>query len=128
MELMTEQEIHEFGLQVLTEYLLKNKYDIELVQPQKDALPSIVAKLNDKLVLIAAATGVYPHKGVVTDTDKTLLIEHADKMGAQAACAYLGLLNAAGVAAKDKFLCGQALKGAQFYADFGGLEFIHFED
>ena len=29
---------------------------------------------------------------------------------------------------KDKELCAKAFKNAQFYTDFSGLEFIHFED
>lgn len=44
------------------------------------------------------------------------------------ACAYLGIVNADGVVNKDKELCAKAFKNAQFYTDFSGLEFIHFED
>ena len=42
--------------------------------------------------------------------------------------AYLGIANADGVVNKDKELCAKAFKNAQFYTDFSGLEFIHFED
>lgn len=127
-ELMTAQEIHEFGLQVLVQQLTAKGYEIEFAQPDKIEIPHIIAKQGELLVFILASTDVYPHKGTIADADKQALVEHAEKFNAQSACAYLGIANGAGVAAQDKELCGQAFKDAQFYTDFSGLEFIHFED
>lgn len=127
-ELMTEQEIHEFGLQVLIQYLQGKGYDIEFAQPDKKSLPHIVAKSGEQLTFIIAATDIYPNKGKISDADKSAVLEHAKNFDAQSACAYLGLVNAEGVEKNDKSLMSKAFKNARFMTDFGGLEFICFED
>lgn len=127
-ELMNDQEIHEFGLQVLLQHLTEKGYEIEFAQPNKSEIPHIVAKKDEKLVFILSATDVYPNKGTIKDSDKQALLEHSQTFSAQSACAYLGIANADGVVNKDKELCSKAFKKAQFYTDFSGLEFIHFED
>lgn len=128
MELMTEQEIHEFGLQVVEQYLEGHGYGIEFAQPEKNSLPHIIAKHGEQLVFIIAATEMYPNKGKISDADKTAVLEHAAQFNAKVACAYLGLANAEGAKAGDKELAGKAYRGANFMADFSGLEFIYFED
>ncbi len=127
-ELMNTQEIHEFGLQILLQYLTEKDYEIEFAQPNKTEIPHIVAKQGEQLIFILSATDVYPKKGVIAPADKQSLLEHAQKFNAQSACAYLGIVNAEGVAKKNKELCAQAFKETKFYTDFSGLEFIRFED
>lgn len=128
MELMNEQEIHEFGLEVLEKYLTGHGYEIEFAQPDKNTLPHMAAKKGDELVFIIAATDVYPNKGKISDRDKTAMLEHAAQFNAKVACAYLGLANADGARSGDKELAGKAYRGANFMVDFSGLEFIYFED
>lgn len=127
-ELMTEQEIHEFGLQVLIQYLEGKGYDIEFAQPDKNSLPHIIAKSGEQLTFIIAATDMYPNKGKIDDSEKAAVLEHAKNFDAQSACAYLGLVNAEGVEKNDKVLMSKAYKDARFMTDFGGLEFIRFEN
>lgn len=127
-ELMNFQEIHEFGLQVLVEYLEKKGFVIEFVQPNKNEIPHIVAKQQDDLIFIIASTDIYPNKGEISEDEKINLLDHAQNFKAKSACAYLGIANAEGVTTKNIELCGKAVKNAQFYTDFSGLEFIHFED
>lgn len=127
-EFMNAQEVHEFGLQVLTQYLEEKGYKVEFVQPNKNEIPHVVALQGEQLVFILAATDVYPAKGVITDAEKQALLEHAQNFNAQSACCYLGIANADGLEKKDKELCAKAFKDAQFCVDFSGLEFIHFED
>ena len=127
-ELMNTQEIHEFGLQVLLQHLTEKGFEIEFAQPNKSEIPHVVAKQGEQLIFILVATDVYPNKGTIADSDKQALLEHAQTFAAQSACAYLGIANADGVVNKDKEFCAKAFKNAQFYTDFSGLEFIHFED
>ena len=121
-QLMTKEEIHEFGLQILSRYLEANAYEIEMMHPNMQMFPHVIAKKNGQLVFIIAATDVYPNKGSFNDDEK------AAKFDAQAACAYLGIANAEGAQNKNKELCGKAYKNANFLTDFGGLEFIYFKD
>ena len=107
-ELMNTQEIHEFGLQVLLQYLTEKGFEIEFVQPNKSEIPHVVAKQGEQLIFILVATDVYPNKGTIADSDKQALLEHAQTFAAQSACAYLGIANADGVVNKDKELCAKA--------------------
>lgn len=127
-ELMTKEEIHVFGLQVLIQYLENKGYEIEFAQPDQNNIPHIIAKSGDQLTFILAATDIYPNKGKISDEDKAAVLEHAKNFNAQSACAYLGLANAEGVEKGDKELTGRAYKDARFMTDFSGLEFICFED
>lgn len=127
-ELMTEQEIHLFGLQVLIQFLESKGYEIEFAQPDKASLPHVVVKMGEQITFIIAATDVYPNKGKVSDADKAAVLEHAKQFNANCACAYLGIANAVGVEKKDKALMGKAYRNTRFVTDFGGLEFICFED
>ncbi len=127
-ELMTEQEIHLFGLQVLIQYLETKGYEIEFAQPEKHRLPHVIAKMGDQLTFIIAATDMYPNKGKISDADKAAVLDHAKQFNAQTACAYLGLANAEGVETKNKELMTKAYRNARFLTDFSGLEMICFED
>ena len=62
-QLMTKEEIHEFGLQILSRYLEANAYEIEMMHPNMQMFPHVIAKKNGQLVFIIAATDVYPNKG-----------------------------------------------------------------
>ena len=126
--LMTEAEIHNFGLQLIQEFLEKKGFTIELIQPDKNTLPHIIAKKEEQLTFVLVATDVYPKKGVLTDRDKAAVLDHAKQFNAQTACASIGIVNAEGVEKKDKRLMGKAYGDAPFMADFSGLEFIQFED
>ena len=59
-QLMTKEEIHEFGLQILSRYLEANAYEIEMMHPNMQMFPHVIAKKNGQLVFIIAATDVYP--------------------------------------------------------------------
>ena len=56
------------------------------------------------------------------------IVKLSVQFNANCACAYLGIANAVGVENKDKALMGKAYRNARFVTDFGGLEFICFED
>ena len=81
-ELMNTQEIHEFGLQVLLQYLTEKGFEIEFVQPNKSEIPHVVAKQGEQLIFILVATDVYPNKGTIADSDKQALLEHPGFTGA----------------------------------------------
>ena len=127
-KLMTEAEIHNFGLQLIQEFMEKKGFEIECIQPDKNSLPHIIAKQGEQLTFVIVATDVYPNKGVIADKDKAALLDHAKQFNAQTACAYIGIVNAEGVEKKDKRLMSKAYVDAPFMADFSGLEFIQFED
>lgn len=126
-ELMNTQEIHEFGLQVLLQHLTEKGFEIEFAQPNKSEIPHVVAKQGEQLIFILVATDVYPIKVLLP----ILISRHYWNMLKLLQHSLLVLIwnrHADGVVNKDKELCAKAFKNAQFYTDFSGLEFIHFED
>ena len=123
-ELMTRQDLHTFGLEVLVTWLEKNGYQIEFVQPVVDMLPSVFAKRFDGLTVIVAATEMYPNKGQFNELEKTDLQEMCKELKAKLAFAGIGLVNGEGLPNQDKELMGKAYKDAKFMADFGGLTYI----
>lgn len=127
-EVMNEQEIHEFGLQILVQWLEGKGYIVEFVQPDKKSLPHVFANIGGCLTLILVSTDVYPNKGGIAEEDKAAVLDLAKQLDANCACAYLGIANSAGVEHNDKDLASRPYKNAEFVTDFGGLEFIQFEE
>lgn len=123
-QIMTEQELHLAGLELLMRWLQDNGNIIEMAQPQREVLPHIIIRSGQLLTFIAAATAMYPAKGSVSENDKAALYEHAQKFSAFCAVASIGLANAAGIAGRDKKLLGTPYKDASFVMDFGGLQYL----
>ena len=66
-DLLTEQELHELGLQALTPWLEQHNFKIDYMQTDMNTVPHIFALSGKILTVIVAATAMYPHKGVVGD-------------------------------------------------------------
>lgn len=127
-DLLNEQEIHLLGLQALVPWLESRHYKIDYLQPDKYAVPHIFALSGSILTVIVVAVDMYPHKGVVTDIAKAAALKVAGEMNALCAIASIGLVNIDGVAAADKNILGKPARNGHFKADFGGLQYIHFEN
>lgn len=69
-QLLTEQEIHELGLQALVPWLESHNFKIDYMQTDMNTVPHIFALSGKILTVIIAATAMYPHKGVVGEADK----------------------------------------------------------
>ena len=69
-QLLTEQEIHELGLQALVPWLESHNFKIDYMQTDMNTVPHIFALSGKILTVIIAATSMYPHKGVVGEADK----------------------------------------------------------
>lgn len=127
-ELLTEQEIHEKGLMIVIQWLQQHGFDIEFAQPGKHELPNILARSGEIYTYILVGVDMYPNKGTIAEADKAAMLEHTQANGGLAACAHVGLANAYAVEAGEKHRIGRAEKNARFVADFGGLQYIQFEN
>ena len=126
--LLTEQEIHELGLQALVPWLEQHNFKIDYMQTDKNVVPHIFALSGKILTVIVAATAMYPDKGVVPEGDKAYALRVAGDLHALCATASIGLVNVDGLPAADKKLMGTPLRDGHYKADFGGLEYIQFLD
>ena len=119
-EIMTEGEIHEFGIQIVAEQLEKEGYEIQSVATDMNINPQIVAKKDDETAFILVRTDCYPSKGTLNDyalIDN--LIAKADEHNAICYLASVGIANSQ---AEDDEGVSIPIRGAGFYVAYSGLE------
>ncbi len=121
---LTADELHRTGLNLLLQWLEANGNNIEMIQPERGVLPHIITKSGQILTFIAADFACYPAKGRVDDGTRAALLAQAEKFGAFAAIAEVGMANAAGIASRDKKILGRAEEGAAYVLDFAGLRYL----
>lgn len=120
---MTREEIHDFGVQIVCEEMLKEGYEIIGANPSPAVTPQIVARKNGRLCFVVVRTDVYPNRGKLAD-DRELLynLEHAERNRAVCYFAGIGICNAAAADAGDEAAMGMPVRDAGFYVDFDGLK------
>lgn len=79
-DLMTSSELHEFGLQLAVENVLKPKqFDILEVQPKLFVYPHVVAQVDNELFFFAITTAIAPNYGTLENGMRDELIRHAKR-------------------------------------------------
>jgi hypothetical protein len=118
-ELMTKSEIHDFGIEVVFNYLEKEGHEIVSVNTDPALNPQVVAKKNGQLEFIIVRTACYPSKGQIENNQMALhCIEHAVKHKAICYFASVGIANADG---KNDAEMAVPVKGAGYHVAFEGL-------
>jgi hypothetical protein len=78
-ELMTGDEIHDFGIEVVCTQLQKEGHEIVSVQSKFEENPQIIATKDGRLKFITVRTACYPSKGKLESKQLAFeLIAHAD--------------------------------------------------
>ncbi len=118
-ELLSPQEIIDFGLRYVYGQLVNDGFEVLSVRPEPEVDPQILAKKNEKLYFIIIRTEVYPEVGDLPSISRiTQINEHAKKHEAQTKFVSLGILNANAKTEADK--C-KLFKGGEFYVNYSGL-------
>lgn len=121
-ETMSDEEIHDFGAEVVFTQLKKDGVEIKAVNTDLETNPQIVAMINNHLAFIAVRTACYPEKGVLQKSEHSKkLLQHADNQNAIPYFASVGIANAE---AKTDSEMGIPIKGAGFHIAYNGLETI----
>ena len=120
---MTREEIHDFGVQVVYEEMMKAGYEILGADPSPAVTPQIVARKDGRLCFVVVRTDVYPNRGKLAD-DRELLynLEHAERNNVLCYFAGVGICNAAATDAGDETAMGVPVREGGFYVDFDGLK------
>ena len=120
---MTREEIHDFGVQIVYEEMMKAGYEILGADPSPAVTPQIVARKDGRLCFVVVRTDVYPNRGKLAD-DRELLynLEHAERNNALCYFAGVGICNAAATDAGDETAMGVPVREGGFYVDFDGLK------
>ena len=120
-KLMTIEEIHDFGVEVVFNQLKKEGYKIQSVNTKYGVNPQIIAKKEGQLAFIAVRTACYPNKGSLEKSVHFKMIENADKHGAIPYFASVGIANANGKTDEEMSV---PVKGAGFYVAYEGMLII----
>jgi hypothetical protein len=71
--IMTEQEVHEFGIEIICKYAQQEGYEIEADSTELNENPQIVLKKNGQLYFVIVKTG--PADGTHLTYDKDLALQ-----------------------------------------------------
>ncbi|HEX7504883.1 MAG TPA: hypothetical protein VF336_06420 [Syntrophales bacterium] len=124
-EMMTREEIQDFGVQIVYEEMVREGYEILGANPSTAMTPQIVARKAGRLCFVVVRTDVYPNKGRLAG-DKELFynLEHAERNNAVCYFASVGICNSAAAEKGDEKAMGIPVKGSGFYVDFDGLKIM----
>ena len=118
--LMTDNEIHSFGVEIVAEYLIKDGYAIESVSKDFRINPQIIARKGNNLVYVVVRTDCYPNKGIIEDLEVVNhVILDAKKYDASCYFASVGIANAQGITDLEMSI---PTKGSKYFVSYSGLE------
>ncbi|MFN2413499.1 MAG: hypothetical protein ABR535_10680 [Pyrinomonadaceae bacterium] len=120
--LMTDAEIHNFGVEIICTQLEKDGWAIEWADGLADILtqPQIIAEKNGELAFFIVRTAVYPSRGRFEEGQGVFetLVRHAAEHKASCFFASVGIANSEGSTENEMSL---AKKGVRFNVEFDGL-------
>lgn len=119
-EVMNDNELHEYGINLMINYLEKNDYTIMEVNREKESNPQIIAEKGTDMCFILVSTFMYPKKDVKTDKGMIKSIKEACKnYNAKLYEAKVGLALASAMTGKE---LGIPYKNEDFLVKFNGLK------
>ena len=89
--LMTADEIHAFGIDVILPYVQKEGVTVESTSRDPLINPQIVGRRWNSPAIIFVRSALYPSKGMLTEAEFTQFLKWADDHGATAFFASVGL-------------------------------------
>lgn len=121
-ELMTEADIHAFGVEILFKQLQADGWAITSADPAADTAtePQIVAQKDGELAFFVVRTGLYPARGRFEEGQKAYndLVCHAKAHGASCYYASIGIANSEGRTESEMSV---PVKGVAYHVQFEGL-------
>ncbi|MGQ0542599.1 MAG: hypothetical protein ACT4O9_12220 [Blastocatellia bacterium] len=121
-ELMTEADIHAFGIEIVFKQLEKDGWFIESADVHADigSEPQIVANKDGEKAFFVVRTDVYPKRGRFEEGQDAfdMLVSHAMAHEADCYFASVGIANSEG---KTEAEMSIPVKGVQYNVEFNGL-------
>lgn len=120
-EILTETEIHAFGIQVLIKKLEEDGWMIESADPFIDRTthPQIVAHKDGEIAFFVVRTEMFPGKGRIEGEEVFQnQVRHAANHGAACYFASIGIANADGETDEER---SRPVKGVGYNITFDGL-------
>ena len=121
-ELMTPEDIHAFGIEIVFKQLEKDEWIIESADALADIMsePQIVANKLGERAFFVVRTDVYPKRGRFEQGNEAYetLVRHAKAHGASCYFASVGIANSEG---KTEEAMSVPVKGVAYNVEFNGL-------
>ena len=121
-ELMSDADIHAFGIEIVCKQLEKDGWNIESADIQADirTSPQIIGHKDGELAHFVVRAGLYPGRGRFEEGQEAFddLVRHADSNGASCYFASVGLANSTGTTDEEMAV---AIKGVAYHVQFDGL-------
>lgn len=119
-DLMTKEEIHSFGVEIVAGQLQQEGYKIHIYNPRYGSYPSIVAENKDEVIAVVVMTDIAPKQPGLKLTDKFGIIGYCDGYPTKPAFASVSIGSTDG----ERFNKSLALIGDGYYAKYTGIEYI----
>lgn len=118
--IMSDEEIHEFGVNIVLDDMRKNSYTILSVNTGRNSNPQIIAKKSNKIFHILVRTACYPNKGLIESRQLCdHLYQRAKRANITCYVASIGIANSNGTTDLEMSI---PIRGAGFYVAYDGLE------
>jgi len=121
-EILTEAEIHAFGVEIVCKQLEKDGWLIDSADGIADIRtePQIVAQKEDEFAFFVVRTGLYPGRGRFEEGNSAFqtLVRHAREHGASCYFASVGIANSEGTTEEEMSV---PVKGVAYNVEFDGL-------
>jgi hypothetical protein len=121
-QLMTPEDIHAFGIEIVFKQLEKDEWIIESADALADIMsePQIVANKLGERAFFVVRTDVYPKRGRFEQGNEAYetLVRHAKAHGASCYFASVGIANSEG---KTEEAMSVPVKGVAYNVEFNGL-------
>ncbi len=121
-ELMSPQDIHAFGIEIVFKQLEKDGWVIESADVEADisSEPQIVASKDGETAFFIVRTGLHPGRGRFEEGQEAFdrLVHHATEHGASCYFASVGIANSSGTTDEEM---ATPIKGVPYNVQFDGL-------
>lgn len=118
--IMSDDEIHEFGINVVLDDVRKSGLTVLSVQTGRNSNPQIIVKNDNQIIHVLVRTACYPNKGMIESKQLCdYLFQKAKRANASCYVARIGIANANGTTDLEMSI---PTRGAGFYVAYDGLE------
>ncbi len=121
-ELMSEADIHAFGVEIVCKQLEKDGWTIQSADVEADirTWPQIIGNKDGELAHFIVRAGLYPGRGRFEEGQEAFdnLVRHAASHGASCYFASVGLANSTGTTDEEMSV---PVKGVAYHVQFEGL-------
>jgi hypothetical protein len=122
MELMTKQDIHAFGVEIVYKQLEKDGWRMQYadVNADRHTEPQIIADKDGELAFFIVRTDIHPGRGRFEEGQEAFnyLVGHARSHGASCYFASVGIANSEGESDEE---LSTPVKGVAYHVQFDGL-------